>query len=272
MTTDPARPVSEEKLDGYFTRVGRNRFRPSQHTAGAWSVSEQHFSPLGGLLVHEIERFAGSRGDDGLVSARITFDILGPVAIEDFDVLVEVVRPGRTVELLQASAIARDRAVAHARAWRLKRQDTDAVAGGQPEPLPPPDVSPAWQLSDTWPGGYIASLEFRRVGDPVAGRARAWVRSMVPLVAGEQVGDLARFIALVDTANGIAVRVPPEEWFYPNVDLSIHLYRQPTGEWVGFDTAVVFGGDGLGLTSTTLYDIDGPVGHAEQMLTIRPRT
>jgi hypothetical protein len=36
------------------------------------------------------------------------------------------------------------------------------------------------------------------------------------------------------------------------------------------DTTVTFGPTGQGLTSTVLYDVDGPVGHALQMLTVRP--
>ncbi len=57
---------------------------------------------------------------------------------------------------------------------------------------------------------------------------------------------------------------------FPNVDLSIHLYRQPEGRWVGLDTGVVFGRDGQGLTSTVLHDMHGPVGQAQQILTVRP--
>ena len=265
------RSVMASGGDSYFVRVDEDQFRPTPHTAGAWSTTEQHFSPLGGLLTHAIDRFAAARGPDELVTARITFDILGTVAIEEFEVRVEVVRPGRTVELLEAVASARGRTVVRARAWRVIRTDTSAVAGGQPERLPQPSTLPSRPMSTVWPGGYIASLDVRPVGEPLPGKATAWLRTPLELVAGEPVSELARFISLVDTANGIAARESPESWFYPNVDLSIHLYRQPTGEWVGLDTEVVFGATGQGLTSTTLHDLQGPVGHAEQMLTIRRR-
>ena len=43
-----------------------------------------------------------------------------------------------------------------------------------------------------------------------------------------------------------------------------------SGGWVGFDTQVAFGPTGLGLTSSVLHDIEGPVGRAQQMLTVRP--
>ena len=57
---------------------------------------------------------------------------------------------------------------------------------------------------------------------------------------------------------------------FPNVDLTIHLHRQPTGDWVGLDTTVIFGTGGHGLTSTVLHDVLGPVGQASQTLTVRP--
>ena len=256
--------------DAYFVPLGEGRFRPTDHTGGAWTPIEQHFSPMGGLLTHAIDGFVAARGSDGLVTSRITFEILGVIAIEEFDVTVEVVRPGRTVELVEATAIARGRPVVRARAWRLAATDTSAVAGGQPDRLPPPDQLVATPLSRVWPGGYIASIEHRPVVPAVPGRATVWLRSPLDLVAGEPSGPLARFVMLLDTANGIATRQPPEEWFYPNVDLSAHFHRQPHGEWVGLDTSVIFGAEGVGLTSTVLHDVDGAVGQLAQILTLRP--
>lgn len=60
------------------------------------------------------------------------------------------------------------------------------------------------------------------------------------------------------------------DWTYPNLDLTTHLHRQPTGNWVGLDTTVTFGPAGHGLTSSVLHDATGPVGRAEQILTVRP--
>ncbi|CAM5645040.1 hypothetical protein STENM36S_06164 [Streptomyces tendae] len=87
----------------------------------------------------------------------------------------------------------------------------------------------------------------------------------------ENASPLASYVALVDTANGIAVRQSPREWMFPNVDLTLHLHRAPRGRWTGLDTTVVFGPTGQGVTSTVLHDLDGPVGHAQQLLTVRPQ-
>jgi hypothetical protein len=271
MTAAGERGPGDADPDSYFVRVGANRFRPTLHTAGAWSTAEQHFSPLAGLLTHAVDRFVAARGPDSRVDARLSFDILGTVGIEEFDVAVDVVRPGKTVELVEAVAEARGRAFVRARIWRLERGETSAIADGQPDPLPPPDHGEPWALTSVWPGGYIASLDVRGVGERTAGRSTVWIRTPVALVAGEPASDLARYVGLLDTANGIAVRRPPETWFYPNVDLTVSFYRQPGGEWVGLDTTVVFGPEGQGVTSTTLHDETGPVGIATQTLTIRSR-
>jgi len=81
---------------------------------------------------------------------------------------------------------------------------------------------------------------------------------------------LTSYIALVDIANGLAARRPPDEWVFPNTDLTIHLHRQPRGHWVGLDTTAPFGPTGQGVTSTVLHDGSGPVGFAHQILTARP--
>jgi hypothetical protein len=259
-----------EPADSYYLRLGDHRYRSTVHTEGAWQPGEQHMAPVSGVIVHAIERFIAARGRDDLQLSRITFEILGMIPAGDCEVSVETIRPGRTIELLESTMIIGGRPVIRARAWRLARLDTATVAGGQPEPLPPPDDLEPWPGSSQWGGGYIRSLEIRPLSGREPGRARGWLRTSIELVAGETSSDLARFVGLVDTANGIAVRESPTNWMFPNVDLSIHLYRQPVWGWVGLDTTVIFGSDGVGLTTSALHDIHGPVGRVEQSLTVRP--
>ncbi|WP_435984566.1 hypothetical protein [Terrabacter sp. LjRoot27] len=143
------------------------------------------------------------------------------------------------------------------------------MAGVELEPIPGPDEMQPWAGADTWEGGYIEGLEFRVDAERRPGRTRAWIRALNPLVHGETCSPTADLVRLADTANGIAVRVSPRAWMFPNVDLSVHLFREPVRGWVGFDTRVTMGPTGLGLTSTTLHDERGPVGRAEQILTVR---
>lgn len=257
----------------YYTRLDAHRYEPTAHAGGAWGRDEQHFSPLGGLVAHAMERHLAARPEGaGLVVARISYDILGRLAFDACEIEVETVRPGRTIELLEATVRIAGRSVVRARAWLLAAHDTAAVAAGPAGRLTPPERLAGWPMSDLWPGGYIASLDVRPVTPPQPGRATVWVSTPLALVAGEPSGPLASYLALVDTANGIAVRQPPTEWMFPNVDLTVHLHRQPVAGWTGLDTTVTFGPTGQGLTSTVLHDTDGPVGHAQQILTVRPRS
>ncbi|WP_030606751.1 thioesterase family protein [Streptomyces sclerotialus] len=257
--------------DSYFERIDEHRYKPTPHVGGAWDPDEQHFSPLGGLIVHAVDRYLAGRPDTGMVLGRIGFDILGRLATDECEVRVETVRPGRTIELIEATVLIAGRPVVRARAWLLAALDTAAVAGGGDDRLTPPEELTSWRMADVWPGGYIGTLDVRPVGQPRPGRTTAWISTGVGLVAGEPASPLASFVALVDTANGIAVRQSPADWMFPNVDLTIHLHRQPEGRWTGLDTTVVFGPTGQGITSTVLHDTAGPVGHAQQILTVRPQ-
>jgi hypothetical protein len=250
--------------DAYFVGLGAGRYLATAHTSGAWSEAEQHISPMVGLCVHEIERLLPSP----LLISRIAVDILGTIAVSDFSIEVSVVRPGRTIELVEAVVTWSSRPVLVARVWRLAAVDTGAVAGGAPaavlRELPP------WDMTSVWPGGYIASLDVRRSPDAVPGRATAWVGSPLALVDGAESSTLARYVMLVDTANGICVRQDRRRWMFPNVDLTIHLQRQPVAGPVGLETAVTFGETGQGLTHSILHDAAGPIGRASQVLTVRP--
>ncbi|MFF7314036.1 acyl-CoA thioesterase domain-containing protein [Streptomyces sp. NPDC008137] len=254
----------------YFEPIDEHRYKPTGHASGAWDPAEQHFSPLAGLLVHAIDRQRDARSYSRLNLSRISFDILGRLALDECEIRVETVRPGRTIELVEAVALIGGRPVVRARAWFLADSDTAEVAGGDTGRLTPPESLAPWPLTSVWPGGYIASLDVRPLAPPRPGRTKAWISTSLDLVAGQTASPLASYIALVDTANGIAVRQSPDRWMFPNVDLTVHLHRRPEGPWTGLDTTVTFGATGQGVTSTVLHDLAGPVGHAQQILTVRP--
>lgn len=259
-------------MSHYFERVGADRFRPTEHVSGAWNPDEQHISPMNGLVVAAVDRFVEARGEpDAKVTSRLSIDILGVLPMDEFELRVESVRPGRTIELLEATVVAAGRPAVRTRVWRLLPYDTASVAGGEAPALPSPEGLPSHPIAEVWPGGYIRSVDMRPTAPPRPGRVTAWVTTSTDLIGGEPVSDLARYVGLLDTMNGIAVRESIDDWMFPNVEMSVHLHRQPRGWDVGFDTTVVFGPDGTGTTSSLLHDHDGHVGSGVQMLTLRPR-
>jgi hypothetical protein len=260
--------MTDGAAGAYFERVGQNSFQPTVHVGGGWDPEELHFSPLGGILCHAIEQHRDDK-ERTMVLGRISFDILGRLSADVCEIRVETLRPGRTIELVEATLFIRGRAVIRARAWYLAAYETGSVAGGAPEPgLSPAECEP-WDMTVVWPGGYIASLEVRSAPKAGPGRRTVWLRSRVALLAGERTSALAGYVALIDTANGIAVRESPTDWMFPNVDLSAHFYRQPIGEWVGLETSVVFGPTGQGVTESVLRDEGGALGRSQQLLTVR---
>ncbi len=257
-----------EEATAYYRSLGGGRYQPSMHTEGAWVTEEQHMAPASGLLADAIET-CSARTD--LLTSRITFDILGLIHREEVRITASVIRPGRTIELVQAEMHAGGRVVVRATAWRLARTDTADLAATELTPMPGPDTAEPWNGLQVWGGGFIRSLEFRSLPGGRPGRARAWIRTRHPLVDDRQVSELAAYVGLIDTANGVAVRSKPIELLFPNTDLTIHFVREPAGEWLGLDTSVSYGPGGVGLTASVLHDIDGPVGRAAQSLTLRRR-
>lgn len=254
----------------YFERLGPSTFRPSQHVSGAWDESMQHIGPALGLLVHEVQLDLARRREDPMVLSRLTYELLGVVPMDPVDVHVEVIRAGRTIELVEATYGHGDRVGIRLRAWLQQPRDTAAIEGTGLDPIPAPEEMEPWDPTTLWRGGYLASARVQRLSDG-PGRARYWVRTDVPLVDDDEVvSPLARAVALFDIANGMAVRADPERVHFPNIDLTAHLIREPRGEWVGFDTRVSFGPGGVGLTSSTLHDEMGPLGTLAQSLTVRP--
>lgn len=252
----------------YFTALGGGTYHPTEHVQGAWSPDEQHVAPVIGLLLHTLEH--GHPRED-LQWARVSVDILGFIRRDVMQVSTRVLRPGRTIELLESTVEIGGRPTVRATAWRLVTGDTTAVAGEEQEAIPGPDDVPPWDGMDQWDGGFIRSLEFRSVPGSRPGRARTWVRTTVPLVGGEEsASPLASWVGMLDTANGTAGREAPRDWLFPNVDLTLHLHRIPEGPWAGLDTRVSWGPAGIGQTSSVLHDQHGPVGTVEQALTLRP--
>ena len=259
--------MSTTGIEPYYRALGDNRYESTVHAQGAWNPHEQHMAPVSGILAHCLEQF---QPRPELRMARLSFDILGLIPDGEFTVVTSMLRPGRTIELIQAELVSGGRTAVRASAWRLQRSDTSAVAAIEDAPMAGPEEASDPVALDDWPGGYIKSVEVRD-----ARRAPPGPRSRLDphrTSAGRRgAASFVRLIGLIDTSNGVATRVRPGvgSYLFPNVDLQIHLYREPDGEWLGLENSVSFGAEGIGLTSTVLHDLTGPFGRAEQILTLR---
>jgi hypothetical protein len=253
----------------FFEPLGNGRYHSTEHTAGPWNAESQHLGPPSALLVRELERLPGL---DGTI-ARVTIEILGPVPVAELEVRASVERPGRSVELLSGEINAGGRTVVRARAWRMVESDSTSVAAGAGPALDPPSHGTPVYRPDVWGPGYLDVMEWRFLhGSFVdSGPGTAWVRQTVDLVTGESPSGLQRLFAVADSGNGVSNRLQPDRWWFINTELTVHVYRVPTGEWICLDASTVIGPNGIGTTLSTLHDETGPVGAGAQALLVRPR-
>jgi Thioesterase-like superfamily len=254
----------------FFEPLGGGRYRSTEHTAGPWNAGSQHLGPPSALLMRELERIPA---DIPSAIARLTVEILGPVPVAELEVEAGVVRPGRSVELLSGQIRAGGRAVVRGWAWRIVLSDTAAVMAGAGEPLAPPESATPAPRPEGWGAGYLDAMEWRalrgRFDQP--GPATVWARQQVDLVAGETPTGLQRLLTVADSGSGVSSRLDPRSWWFINPELTVHVYREPEGEWIGMDATTVIGPHGIGTAQSVLHDVSGPVGVGTQALMVRPR-
>ena len=260
-------------MDSAFYVSSGGRFVSSQLTRGPWDPDAQHAGPPTALIGRELERFEGG---EGFQLARLTFEILKPVPIEPLTVDVQMVRPGRNVQLLAASLRSAEGEVIRASAWRVARRELELPAGlDRPEgSIPGPGEGYEEEFFPTGQAaGYHTAMDYRFVSgrwlEP--GPATVWMRMREPLVAGEQPTPLQRVLAAADSGNGVSATLDWSRFLFINVDLTVQLHRLPMGEWICLDAITIPEPDGIGLADTALHDERGPIGRALQTLLVRER-
>lgn len=256
--------------DAFYLPLGEGRFLPTEHTSGPWTPDAQHFGPPSALLVRALEEVPGEHATH---LARVTVDILGPAPLTELTVTSRLERPGRSVELVSAELATADRVVARASAWRIIASDTTAVTVGAAGPLPPVDDCPPADWPRDWHGGYLRAVEWRAARGAVrsAGPAAVWARQRVPLVDGEKPSPLQRLFTVADSGSGVSNELHPHQWWFINSELTVHVQREPIGEWIGLDAATIIGPHGVGTAQTALHDADGQVATGTQALMVRRR-
>ncbi|ANZ42091.1 TesB-like acyl-CoA thioesterase 5 [Lentzea guizhouensis] len=253
-------------MPAFYLPLDEHTYRSTSHTVGPWGPDSQHLGPPSALLVRSLS-------SSDRVLARVTFEVLGPVPVADLTVSTSVDRPGRSVELVSATLSCEGRAALVARAWRILASDTTAVAAGSGAALPPPSAAVPMEVPDHWDGGYLSAVEWLSLSGGIftPGDAQVWARPLVDVVEGFPLTPLERLFAIVDSSSGVSSRVDIRKWYAINTDLTVHLHRQPVGEWVGLDARTTIGPDGVGVATSTVHDVQGPVGSTAQALFVRER-
>lgn len=258
--------------DAFYMPDG-DRFVSTDWTRGPWSPEAQHAGPPSALIARAIERLEPG---SAMRVARFTAEIFRPVPVRPFRIETRVTRPGRSVQFVEATLSDDEGAVMRASAWRIRQAGANAVPATPEEPPPflAPQESPQPELP-TWYEGpsYFSAMEWRFAGGGFfnPGPAAAWMRMRLPLVQGEEPSPLTRVLVAADSGNGISMELPLNDYVFINVDLSVHLFREPEGDWVCLDAQTRIDDRGVGLAESRLWDERGRIGRGNQSLYVAPR-
>jgi acyl-Coa thioesterase superfamily protein/acyl-CoA thioesterase superfamily protein len=259
-------------LEPIFRRDG-DRFVPTVHARGPWDANAQHGGAPAALLAEAVR-------EPGMHVARLTYDFVGPVPVDrPLRIETRLVRPGGRLQLVEADLLLDDGApVVRLRAMRLRRGEV----GGLPEvddggpPAGGPDTAEASDFPLEAPdaaGFHRTAMEIRFAGGTSYGRgpAQTWFRFARPLVDADEPSPLALVVAAADFGNGVSRILDFDRHLFVNTDLTIHLRREPAGEWAMLDARTRVEPHGVGLAASTLYDEHGAIGLSAQSLYVAER-
>jgi hypothetical protein len=248
---------------------------PTEFSRGPWSPDALHGGPVAALVARAAERV---EAPDPVRLTRLTVELLRPVPLEPLLVTAELLRPGRKVSTVdvRVERAGDGQLLVLGRAQRIRTAPVDFPVDGD---AAVPDL-PADELDlSGWPGAgqtafhsHAVEHRFLRGMFGEAGAAFDWTRLRVPVVPGEEPTGWQRAAATADFTNGISSVVPFDgRAMFINPDLTVHLWREPVGEWVGTDARTRTSPDGIGLAHTTLWDRTGQIGlGAQSLLLDRP--
>ncbi|HEY7857176.1 MAG TPA: thioesterase family protein [Candidatus Nanopelagicales bacterium] len=271
-TVAPVPDHLHTQAEAFYLPTGDDTFESTEATASPWDESLQHGGPPAALLARAIENL---RPDTAMPITRITADFLGGIPQGMIRTEARTVRPGKRVELVEASLWADGRLVVTATAWRIRATPESTRAHWRPYPVPPvpaegplaffAGVSPSW--------GYGRAIDWRFVegGYDQPGPARVWARVRIPLVAGEATSPTQRLLVVADSTNGLSSELAFSEWLFIPPTLTATIERAPSGDWTLLDARSTIGPHGIGLAQGVMYDEHGICATIAQPLLVAPR-
>jgi hypothetical protein len=257
--------------ESIFEPAGEGVYIATEAALSPWTDQALHGGPPTMLMAREIERFPS---DQEMFVARLSVELLRPVGRVPLSVRCRLLRPGRKVQLVEASLWSDGNEVAHATGLRIRSAAIDVPEQHEPPPRDPPEELTDW--FGRWshgPAFHVLGVEVRAPAheDRSRGPGWAWFRLRLPLLPGEEPTGLMRICAAADFPNGISYVVDARKITFVNPDLTIHVQKLPADEWVMVDARTWLEPRGSGLAEGVLYDRHGRIGRSVQSLFVEQR-
>lgn len=224
----------------------------------------QHGGAVGAVLAACMEHWAAD--NDAGRPVQFSLNLLKPTPMEPVRIEIEVLQSGRRVSVLRGEVSVAGKCTAIATAIFSHASPVPTVVNLEPE-IRDPLASTLFALHEHLPSPWFRdTVEMRRTSD-----GTVWMRQTQPPVI--PLTPLARVVAHADWVSGVARPETPESprvSGFPNTDLTVHMVREPLGEWIGMSGEPIWQNDGIGLTTAELRDTQGPIGRSAQSLILLP--
>ncbi len=264
-------------VDDAIFRPDGGRLAPTEFAQGPWNPEHQHGGAVCALLARAVER---CEMPVPMRPARISFDLMRPVPMRPVQAAARVTKSGRRVQAVDAALLEGEIEVARARALLIRRHPElpiDAELRADPGSTRPPErISDGIRYEPSRFAavpGYARAVDFDR--RPFGARAGehgvAWTRLRCPVVAGEETSPLVRLAALADFASGLGNPLDFARYVSINPDLTLHVLREPVGEWIALDCVTELGDDCIGQSLAAAHDREGPIARIQTSLLLDRR-
>ena len=162
----------------------------------------------------------------------------------------------------------------------VRREDLDLPpkALDHPSPFDPAAVPPmdepnrsaaeviGWEAFDSH---ALVISGLRVEGDR---RPHQWIGLAMPVVEGTTIGGNELAAVAGDYAqNAVNRQLPYDTWSFRNAEMTLHLAREPVGEWIGTRCESVVQPVGTGFNAADLFDAHGRVGRSAATLVVERR-
>jgi hypothetical protein len=245
----------------YFEQDG-DVFHPTPLTRGPWDPKTMHGRYVSGLLAHAVEV---AHGRPEFQVSRLTIDLFRAPLRQPVSVETSLVRDGNRIRVADSSIhfVEDGSLMARASIVMLKRATPPEGDVWSPaiEPMPDPEALEPQDSAGVM--NWKPNWESRRVVGDIQGLGpkRVWLREVNELVAGVALTPVVRIALAADLTNPFS-NGGTHGLNYVNADVSVHMVRDPEGEWIGLDTAAHHAAGGIAVGECILHDVRGPLGRA----------
>ena len=262
-----------QDLEGvYLPTSDPNTYESTPLANAGWYEEGQHGGALSALILGHVDKLPTLAP---MEIARVTVEIFRVVPLIPLTIDAEIVREGKRIQKIRAEVIDADGTLlSMASVQRLRVADRPLPSEAETPAVTFPAPEDSGEPGAYWGVGKPGKTMFHRNAIEVReirggffdrGPGAVWIKPTVPIIAGEPNSPAQRAVIVADFCNGVS-RALGDDWVFMNSDLTVHISRYPTSEWIALDAESHYSALGRGVATGSLWDEEAWVGRSAQTL------